>query len=206
MIDAIRQSPSRPAWDLVVIGASTGGPGTVLQILSELDPAFPCPIVVVQHIQSGFVDGLVSWIASLIALPVTVARDGMRLLPGTVYVADTSGNLELGANRFCYSPSAPEQLYTPSIDHFFHSVTKSGDTGFGVLLTGMGSDGAIGLGALNHAGWTTYVQDSASCVVSGMPDSAFKLCAAHQRATPKVIASILKRETLLSQGRKRCLS
>ena len=201
MTEAARRSPARSAWGLVAIGASTGGPGTVLQILSELDSSFPCPIVVVQHIQSGFVEGLVSWIGSSIALPVEVAREGMRLKAGTVYVADTAGNLELYAHRFRYTPAAPNQLYTPCIDHFFGSVVSTGEIGFGVLLTGMGSDGAVGLNALNRSGWTTYVQDSASCVVSGMPDSAMKLCSAHQQANPKVIASIMKRETLLSQRR-----
>ena len=185
----------------MIIETSTGGPGTVLQILSELDSAFPCPIVVVQHIQNGFVEGLASWIGSLISLPVVLAREGMRPMAGTVYIANTTGNLELFANRFRYTPSAPDQLYTPSIDHFLHSLTSSGESGLGVLLTGMGADGAVGLTALHRLGWTTYVQDSASCVVSGMPDSAYKLCSGHQQASPKVIASLLKRETLLSQRR-----
>jgi two-component system response regulator WspF len=177
-------APPRPAAPalppLVAIGSSTGGPAAVAVVLSALAPAPRGPVVVVQHIAADFAVGLVGWLQARAGVPVQVAREGETPEPGRVYVAATDDHLLLRADRrFTYVPEPKSYPYRPSVDVFFESLATAWPTpGVAVLLTGMGSDGARGLGDLRKRGWHTIAQDRATSVVYGMPKVAAELGAA----------------------------
>jgi two-component system chemotaxis response regulator CheB len=163
---------------LIAIGASTGGPPALQVIFSQLPSSLP--VVVVQHISPGFVPGLARWLDGTTPLRVKVARDGERLQPGTAYLAPDRQHLLVGGNERAHlSDSAPVDGHRPSVTTLFESVARHyGPAAVGVLLTGMGRDGARGLKALRDAGACTIAQDSGSCVVFGMPKEAIALGAA----------------------------
>jgi len=167
---------------MVVIGASTGGPNAVREILSALPEDFPAAVVVVQHVDEQFAGGLAGWLDKNCPLPVELARSHGRPERGRVHVAATNGHLSLSASgRFIYSIEPKELLYRPSVDVFFESAVRhwKGPV-VGVLLTGMGRDGAAGLLALRRAGHTTIAQDETTSVVYGMPKAAAEIDAAEQ--------------------------
>lgn len=169
----------RGGVSIVAVGSSTGGPAALLGILGRLPRAFPVPVVVTQHIAEGFVPGLVGWLDDACELRVVAAEDGMPLEPGVAYFADTGTNMEVaqGSVRFC-RPQA-DQLYVPSADTLFRSVAREyGAAAVGVLLTGMGADGAEGLKAMREAGAVTIAQDEATSRVFGMPRAAIEAGAA----------------------------
>jgi two-component system, chemotaxis family, protein-glutamate methylesterase/glutaminase len=171
-------APQRPCVRVVAIGASTGGPSALAAVLGALpaslagreSPAF----VVVQHMAVGFLPGLAQWLDGVCALPVGVARSGERLAPGAVVFAPGGGNLLVDSRlRAVVEPPPAGQLHVPGIDVTFTSVARSvGAAALGVLLTGMGRDGADGLCALRDAGALTLGQDEGSCAVYGMPGAA----------------------------------
>lgn len=164
---------------MVAIGSSTGGPAALLAILGRLPRAFPVPVVVTQHIAEGFVPGLVSWLDDACEVSVVAARDGMPLKPGVVYFADTGTNMEVSGASVRFSRPEPGQLYVPSADTLFRSVARAcGAAAAGVLLTGMGADGADGLRAMRDAGAVTIAQDEATSRVFGMPRAAIEAGAA----------------------------
>jgi chemotaxis response regulator CheB len=170
---------SSAAW-LVGIGASAGGPAAVAKILSGLPKDFPGAIVVVQHIDSAFCPGLISWLAGECGLPVAPALHGTILLPGHVYVAGGDKHLVIDrAGGLAQTDEPRGGIYLPSIDVFFSSMALNWrEAGTGVLLTGMGRDGARGLLELRSAGFTTITQDRATSSVYGMPKVAAELNAA----------------------------
>ncbi len=172
------QPRSRPA--IVGIGASTGGPKALAEILGALPGDFPVPIVAVQHVDAQFAPGLASWLDGLVALDVAVAVEGDRPTAGKVLVSGTNDHLELGADgRLHYTPNPIETPYRPSVDVLFESLARRPTTtGVAVLLTGMGKDGATGLLSLRNRGWHTIAQDKATCVVYGMPKAAAEIGAA----------------------------
>lgn len=182
-----------PVGKLVVIGASTGGPKALVTILRELTPALPAPIVVVQHVDPAFAPGFVQWLASQSPIPVDEAKPGMEPRPGRIAVARTDEHLIMTSDRqLRYTSASVESFYKPSVDAFFLSVaTNWGGPGVGVLLTGMGKDGAVGLKALRKAGWLTIAQDQESSAVWGMPKAAVELNAANQVLSPKRIGQAL---------------
>jgi two-component system chemotaxis response regulator CheB len=165
------------AISMVAIGASTGGPQAVFKILRVLPRDFPVPIICTQHISSGFLGGLVRWMNEECALTVKIAQQGELLQAGVVYYAPDGFNLEVNHQRkVCLSPPSSAEIHCPSINVMFRSVAlHSGSGGLGILLTGMGEDGAQGLLAIAQAGGVTVVQDEASCVVFGMPKAAIHL-------------------------------
>jgi two-component system response regulator WspF len=165
---------------LLVVGASTGGPDALARALAPLGPALSVGVVAVQHIGPDFAPGFVSWLAGRTGLPVRLAAAGDVPTAGHVYVAGSDEHLVLGANlRFAYTPEPANYPYRPSVDVFFSSVAARWPCrGVGVLLTGMGSDGARGLLELRQRGWHTIAQDQASCVVYGMPKAAVEMNAA----------------------------
>jgi two-component system response regulator WspF len=165
---------------LVVIGASAGGPRALGRVLSGLPRTFPAAIVIVQHVDGEFAAGLAAWLSEQCALPVRVAQDGEHPLPGVVLVAGTNDHLALTAmGRLTYSPEPAAYPYRPSVDVFFQSVRQHWPWhAVGVLLTGMGRDGAVGLKALRDKGWHTIAQDQGTSAVYGMPKAAVKLEAA----------------------------
>ena len=176
--------PALPAPDpiagarrLVVVGASTGGPPALATILADLPPDLSVPVLVVQHMADGFVEGLADWLNGLSVLPVEMAVHGRRLRPGQVYVAPAGVNTVLRPGlRVELRTPPPGQFHVPGVDAAFTSAAAvCGPTAVGVLLTGMGRDGAEGLRRLHQAGALTIAQDEPSSVVWGMPAAALAL-------------------------------
>jgi chemotaxis response regulator CheB len=180
---AIAAHSARKPWlkdRLVAIGSSAGGPAALAKILGGLPKEFPAAIVIVQHVDENFAIGMADWLNRDSPLPVRVAKEGDRPAIGSVLLAGTRDHLTLkSADRLGYSPDPSDYVYRPSVDVFFHSITRvwPGEAA-GVLLTGMGRDGAIGLKALRDKGWHTIAQDQASSAVYGMPKAAAALGAA----------------------------
>ncbi len=171
--------------EIVAIAASTGGPAALREILEALPAAFRLPIVIVQHIAPDFVPSLAQWLPHVTALPVDVARADDAPQPGRVYLAPGGVHLRLTrSRRFALSPEPAGVPHIPSGDELFHSVAESyGKQAIGVILTGMGGDGARGLLAMRQRGAFTVAQDEASSVVYGMPREAAAIGAA-QRILP----------------------
>jgi two-component system response regulator WspF len=180
-------SPIQPAENhngssgpLVVIGASAGGPAAVAKVLSQLPADFSAPIVVVQHVDSQFSQGLADWLDCQTPLQVRLAQGDDRPSPGVVLLAANDNHLVFESRtRLSYTRYPLESSYRPSVDVFFKSVASfwRGEV-IGVVLTGMGRDGAEGLRALHEKGYYTIAQDRATSAVYGMPKAAAELQAA----------------------------
>ncbi|MBI5194005.1 MAG: chemotaxis-specific protein-glutamate methyltransferase CheB [Nitrospirae bacterium] len=180
---------------LIAIGASTGGPPVLLRVLSGLHAGFPVPILIVQHIAMGFLRGLVEWLGNNIELPVVIASDGERIKPGTIYFAPE--DLHLGVDkgkRISLSDASPENGIRPSVSYLFRSAFNAyGGSAAGILLTGMGRDGAEELCLMRYSGALTIAQDKESSVVHGMPGEAIRLGGAAQVLPPERIAALLEK-------------
>jgi len=165
---------------LVAIGASAGGPVALVEVLGSLPEDFSAAIVIIQHIDVQFTSSLADWLNQHSRLPVRLACEGDKPAKGTVLMASTADHLVfLNQDTLGYTANPAESIYRPSVDVFFQSVAKHwlGDV-VGVLLTGMGRDGAKGLKALREAGRHTIAQDRVSSAVYGMPKAAATLAAA----------------------------
>jgi len=178
---------------LVAIGASTGGPPVLQTILSALSAGFPAPILIVQHIATGFVDGMLDWLRQTTALPIHIAMNREHLLPGHVYFAPDGFHLGVyNQSRISLSNAPPENGVRPSVSYLFRSAMGVfGENLAAVLLTGMGRDGAEELRMLLEKGAVTIAQDRESSVVYGMPGEAVNLKAARYILPPEKIASAL---------------
>ena len=176
----VPQRGPRRAVRVVGLGASTGGPQALERVLRALPRNWPVPVLCVQHIAPGFVNGLATWLGKCCALPVCIAQTGQTPEPGVVYLAADGLHLDLDAQgRMLLSDAAPVSGHRPSVNVLFEALARHyGDAAAGVLLTGMGRDGAQGLLALHRAGGYTIAQDEASSVVYGMPGHARDLGAA----------------------------
>lgn len=164
---------------LVAIGSSTGGPSALLEVLGRLPGNLPVPIVIAQHIADGFIPGLVSWLDAGCAIGVNAAQDGEVPEAGNAYFAPTGSNLVMDGKTMRFEAPRHGQLYIPSADTLFESVARShGKRAVGVILTGMGADGANGLKLLRNTGARTIAQDEATCTVFGMPKAAIDIGAA----------------------------
>jgi two-component system chemotaxis response regulator CheB len=165
--------------ELVAIGSSTGGPSALLHVLGSLPPGLPVPIVVTQHIADGFVPGLANWLDAGCKIPVRLAREGAPLQPGSAYLSETGKNLEVRSMLAHYVAPREDQLYVPSADTLFESVLREhGRRSVGIILTGMGADGALGLKKMHDVGATTIAEDESTCTVFGMPRAAIEMGAA----------------------------
>jgi two-component system chemotaxis response regulator CheB len=175
---------------LLAIGASTGGPPALQTILSGLPATFPLPIVVVQHISRGFVCGLVNWLSSVTPLRCKVGEQSEMIRAGTVYFAPEDNHMTVKAKGMLWlDPSDPMGGHRPSVTVLFESIAKNfGNEAIGILLTGMGKDGAQGLKAMRDAGAYTIAQDEASSVIYGMPAAAVELNAADEILNLDLIA------------------
>lgn len=173
-VPAARRARQDGQRRLVAIGTSTGGPAALQRILGNVPRDFPAPILVVQHMALGFIDGLAKWLAGNIQLGVTVANHGMKLLPGTVYIAPDDAHLGVTADaQAVLSRVAPLGGFRPSADFLFDSCARAyGSAAVGVILTGMGSDGVEGLKTLHARGGRIIAQDEQSSVVFGMAQQA----------------------------------
>lgn len=187
--------PPRVAVGLVAIGASTGGPMVLQALLSRLRPGFGAPIVIVQHISIGFADGLVQWLGSSTGYPVRVAVHATVMQPGVAYVAPDGVHTQVDAGgRIVLGLGPKDHGFRPSVASLFRSAAQAyGPRAIGVLLTGMGTDGAQELKDMRDAGATTLVQDAETAVINGMPGEAVRLGAATHVLPPQTIAATLNR-------------
>ncbi|MCW2573057.1 MAG: response regulator receiver modulated CheB methylesterase [Frankiales bacterium] len=195
--------PVREGVKLLVIGASTGGPQALLSVLSALPADLPQAVLVVQHMAEGFIGGLASWLDQLVPLAVRVGESGRRLEPGTVTIAPSGGNLLIQDHRLrvLVTPPEPGQFHVPGIDATMASVAHAlGPDAVGVLLTGMGRDGAAGLLAMRGRGAFTIGQDEATSAVYGMPAAAAALDAVDQQLPVDAIGPALC-ELLLAKAK-----
>jgi two-component system, chemotaxis family, protein-glutamate methylesterase/glutaminase len=182
---------------VVAIGASTGGPQALSNVLAELPADFAAAVVVVQHMAEGFIEGLAGWLDSTCALPVSVGAHGRRLAPGTVTIAPSGRNLIVHEQlRVTLHEPAPSQYHVPGIDATLMSVADSiGSNAVGVLLTGMGRDGAAGMKCLRDVGAFTIAQDEETSAVYGMPAAAMALDAADMQLCVTDIGPAIRRLT-----------
>jgi two-component system, chemotaxis family, response regulator WspF len=202
----VRPPVRQPAGDLVIIGASTGGPPALATILGPLEPDFPASIIVVQHLDAKFAGGFVDWLAQRTLLRVRTAVQGDMTETGAVLVAVSEDHLVLGEDlKLTYIPIPRDALHRPSVDIFFNSVARYWPKpSVAVLLTGMGRDGAQGLLQLRRASWHTIAQDSQSSAVYGMPKAAAELDAAVEiLALDQIAAALMKRFHTDKTGRLR---
>lgn len=181
------------AMRIVAIGASTGGPPVLQTLLAALPKHFPVPVVVVQHMASGFIQGMVDWLGQSSALPVHLARQGQHLLPGHVYIAPDDLQMKVAPrDRIVLTMEASQNGQRPSVGCLFQSVAEVyGGEAVAVLLTGMGKDGAEQMRLLKERGAVTIAQDKESSVVHGMPGTAIQLDAAMLVLPPEKIAAML---------------
>lgn len=166
-----------PPTRIIAIGVSTGGPNALQYVLSQLPADFPCAILVVQHMPEGFTEMFAKRLDECCALDVSEAKSGDLLLAGRVLICP--GNRHMMVRRMprgdmaVLSDSAPVNGHRPSVDVLFHSVAQEFSlSAVGILMTGMGEDGAEGLGVIKSAGGFTIAQSEETCVVSGMPRAA----------------------------------
>ncbi len=178
---------------LVAIGASTGGPAAIQAILEGLTPNFSLPILIVQHISSGFVDAMAEWMSRAANLPVSIPEQGEKPLPGHVYLAPDDFHMVISSDmriRLINEPTTNSQK--PSVSRLFESVAVNVGCGaVGILLTGMGQDGAAELKKMRNSGALTIAQDRESSVVYGMPGTAENMDAADYFMAPADIAILL---------------
>lgn len=189
-----RELHSSKQRKIVGIAASTGGPRIIEQVLKPLPFDYPYPIVIAQHNSEGFTDGLVVWLNNAIPLEVVVAEHNAFLKPGLVYIAPPGKNLTVFRNRIVLSSPEPNQHYRPSCDRLFSSIAaECGQQGVGIVLSGMGNDGAHGLKEIRESGGMTVAQDQNSCVVYGMPGAAVEMGSVIKICSPVEITQLLKK-------------
>lgn len=163
-------------YQIVVIGASTGGPLAVKQIITSLPRHFPLSIVIAQHFESGFEKGYVNWLNEGSPVKVHLIQDDTTLEPGRIFIAPADKKIVLENNRFIVGQAEQTAVQSPCIDTFFRSVSKVyADKTIGVLLSGMGRDGAAGACFIRKNGGYTIVQDKTSSAVFGMPKAAIDM-------------------------------
>ena len=177
----------------IAIGASTGGPTVLQEILSGLPNDLPVPVLMVQHIATGFTKGFIEWLSSTSHFPVLIALHGEYPLPGHGYIAPDGFHLGIGNGpRIVLSDHAPENGLRPSVAYLFRSVAQTlGPRAVGVLLTGMGRDGAAELKEMKDRGAITIVQDEESSIIFGMPGEAIALNAHTYVLPPDKITALL---------------
>jgi len=176
--------PARTRQSLLAIAASTGGPAALQTVLTGLGTSetFPIPILIVQHIARGFVEALVDWLNATLPITVHIAADREKMQPGHVYLApDGHHLLAADVGLIGLRAMAENDRYCPGADVLFESVARVyGSSAIGVIMTGMGDDGARGLLTLRASGGYTFAQDETSSVVYGMPQAAVAVGAVKQ--------------------------
>jgi two-component system, chemotaxis family, protein-glutamate methylesterase/glutaminase len=192
--NAVKSAAAAAGIMLIGIGASTGGPPVLQTILSGLPKEFPVPLLIVQHIAPGFLPGMVEWLNQTTGLHVHIAAHDTRALPGHAYIAPDDFHLGAGAGgRLVLAREPPENGLRPSVAYLFRSLAHiCGARAVGVLLTGMGTDGAPELKQMRDCGSFTIAQDRDSSVVHGMPGEAIGLGgAAYVLSADKIAAALI---------------
>jgi two-component system, chemotaxis family, protein-glutamate methylesterase/glutaminase len=164
--------------EIIGIGASTGGPPVLQSILAALPKDFVVPVLIVQHISRGFLIGMAEWLDQTTGLKVHVAAHGMSPLPGHVYLAPDELHMAMSDGRIVLSATETDYGSRPSVTHLFRSLADYGAGAIGVILTGMGKDGASELGRMKALGAFTIAQNRETSVVHGMAGEAISLGAA----------------------------
>lgn len=200
-----RLSSMGAANRLIVIGASTGGPRVVQQILRQLPANLPAAVLLVQHIADGFTRGMVDWLAASSGMPVQLAQSGDIAVPGRIFVAPDNMHLLIDSDGVLSLSSQPALLQRPSVDVTMQRAAEAyGPRTIGVLLTGMGRDGALGMTAIHREGGYTIAQNAESCIVFGMPRAAIEARVVDEVLTPEAIAGrlqVLIRESVVKERR-----
>jgi len=189
-----RSQSNGASLECIVVGASTGGPTALVEFLNGLGSDFPVPVVIVQHIASPFIEGLVKWLNQETPVPVKLACDGEALEPGKGYIAPAAADLLFKSpGRLSVKSAAPDRTHiAPSADVLFESAAEVYKSRcVAVLLSGMGKDGAAGLLKVRAKGGKTFAQDEGSCTVFGMPGAAGRVGAVEAFADPRAIAASL---------------
>jgi two-component system chemotaxis response regulator CheB len=174
-------------FEILAIGASTGGPPVLQNIFSKLSPGLSVPIVVVQHITTGFISGLADWLEKTTPFSFHIATDRQLLIPGNVYFAPDNMHMGVRSNKtIFFSNDPPEHSIRPSVSFLFRSVCRSfGNKSIGILLTGMGKDGASELKEMRENNAITIAQDKETSTVFGMPGEAVRLNGAQYVLSPE---------------------
>lgn len=185
----------KPSDKVIAIASSTGGPDALSTLLSGLPENFPCPIIVAQHMSDGFVSGMVEWLDTLTPITVKVASEGEELRPATAYISPSEKHtLVSRSGRISFAARQTGDIYRPSCDKLLGSVAQTfGAKTVGVILTGMGSDGAAGMKRIKEAGGYTIAQDEKTCIVFGMPKVAIESgCIDTVLPIDKIVEEIVK--------------
>jgi two-component system response regulator WspF len=180
---------------LVILGASTGGPQALAEVLSGLPASLEAGIIIVQHVDAAFAPGLGQWLSQQARRPVTLVTEEHKPAAGEILLSGTDLHLVVGDDcRLHYSAEPKDCSYRPSVDAFFDSAARNWPRpGVAVLLTGMLRDGASGLLALRRKGWRTIAQDESSSVVWGMPKAAVEIGAAeHVLALSQIAEEVVR--------------
>lgn len=180
---------------MIAIGASTGGPQALAEILARLPPTLAASVVIIQHVDAAFAPGLGQWLSEQAGRPVQLATEGHQPAVGEILLSGSDDHLVLGEDRCLhYSVEPRESCYRPSVDVFFNSAARNWPRpGVAVLLTGMLRDGAAGLLNLRRLGWRTIAQDESSSIVWGMPKAAVEIGAAEEVVSLPQIAKAITR-------------
>ena len=198
--ESYQKRPLKPAMrkQIVIIGASTGGPRAVAQVLSGLPRDFPAAIIVVQHMSPEFIPSFVDKLQWVCSISISTAKRSEPIMPGRALIAPGGYQTMIIANgkaqKIRLSKKASPGDIFPSIDHTMESAARAYGTGtLGVLLTGMGNDGARGLKAIKEAGGSTIAEAESSCIVFGMPKAAIELgCVDEELPLPRIAQTILR--------------
>lgn len=191
--EAAEPPPVSSATPIVAIGASTGGPAALATVLSGLG-GLQAAVLVVQHLHPEFVDGFVTWMSRVSALPVELAVHGSRPHPGLVCIAPGGTHLKLDRADRLELTSDPQVLHRPSVNVLFSSLAeRPRGIKVGVLLTGIGDDGAVGLLEIRKRGGITIAQDESTSAVYGMPEAARRLGAVDRTIALEQIAATIRK-------------
>lgn len=184
----------------ILIGASTGGPKVISNILESLPNQIDGKIIIVQHLDKQFTQGMIEWLNNYTNVPIVVAESGLRLNDNIIYLVGGNEHYKINHNwQFEIVENAIGQHYVPSINILFQSFADNYEnTGLAFILTGMGSDGAQGLMSLKNKGWQTFAQDEYSSVVYGMPKAAYEIGATKKRLS--IDGIILELKNYLNNG------
>ncbi len=191
---AIAVKPEVENIKLVAIGASTGGPLVIRTILNGLPPEFPAPVMIVQHMVPEFIPGFVEWLRPIVCLDVRLAAHGETLQAGKVYVAPGGCQTGIGpGGKILLTQDPSWNGHRPSVSYLFRAAAEIfGNEAIGVLLTGMGNDGAAELRLMREKGAVTIAQNEPTSTVFGMPGEAVKLQAATYILPPEQITATLR--------------
>lgn len=159
---------------VVAVACSTGGPQALSFLLARLEPDFPAPVLISQHMSDGFVEGMVQWLSGFSSLPIKVATHGERLVAQQVYLSPSEQHMTVDAShKICLRERMPDDIYRPCCNYLLESVAQHcSRRAIGLIMTGMGRDGARGMGRIKDAGGITLAQDEASSVIFGMNQEA----------------------------------